>query len=115
MASENAGDQAHSAIATTVESAVRDSMHRLPWNQRGRPLNHHNKENPALVLTSQHSATVDAIANGDFSEELQKPNLNLHGDRAWLCGRAVKPRQRQFRRSIRSDLQGGLLFSDPTK
>jgi hypothetical protein len=55
VASDNAGDQAHSTTATTVESAVRGSMRRRPWNQRGRPLNHHNKENPALVLTSQHT------------------------------------------------------------
>lgn len=65
MASDNAGEQAHSTTATTVESAVRGSMRRRPWNQRGRPLNHHNKENPALVLTSHHSISfISAIVFG---------------------------------------------------
>lgn len=71
MASDT-GDQAHS---TTVESAVRGSMRRRPWNQRGRPLNHHDKENPALVLTSQHTR----------QRSMRSPATSLKSRRNLVC------------------------------
>jgi hypothetical protein len=41
---------------------------------------------------------INAIANGDFSEEPQKLSLDLHGDPCMaLRGWTVKPRLRQFR------------------
>jgi hypothetical protein len=65
---------------------------------------------------------IDAVANGDFSEEPQKLRLNLHGDPCTaLRGSAVKAACDQVRFStaiglrIRSGTiwQGGLLFIDP--
>jgi hypothetical protein len=38
-----------------------------------------------------YAPAVDAIANGDFSEEPQKLGLNLHAD-PYMAGGTVKPR-----------------------
>jgi Tfp pilus assembly protein PilX len=59
-----------------------------PLEPAERPLNHHNKESPAFVRPANpaNAPTINVIANGDFSEEPQKPILNLHGTNAWLCG-----------------------------
>jgi hypothetical protein len=87
---------------------------------RGRPWS------PTVVPSANpaDAPAINAVANGDFSEEAQKLSLNLHGDPCMaLRGSAFKAACDQFRFStaiglrVRSGTiwQGGLLFSGPTK
>jgi hypothetical protein len=67
--------------------------HRAGWLW---PLHHHH-EHPALIPTANpaDAPTIDAIHNGDLSEEPQKLGLNLHADPS-LRGSAVKAACDQF-------------------
>ena len=82
--------------------------HRAGWLW---PFHDHHEQHPALVPTANpaHAPTINVIANGDFSEEPQKPSLNLHGDprMALRCG-TVKPRLRQFRFSTDHESGSGV-------
>jgi hypothetical protein len=57
------------------------------------PLDHHNKEHPALVPSADpaHAPVIDAIGKGHWFEQAEKLGFNFHGN-AWmaLAGGTVK-------------------------
>jgi hypothetical protein len=69
-------------------------------------LDHHREKDSAFVPLANpaDAPAINAIANGDFSEEPKKLSLNLHGDPYMaLQGSTVKAACDQFRFPQRSD------------
>jgi hypothetical protein len=65
--------------------------HRAGWLS---PFHHDHEQHLAFVSPANpaDAPTINAITNGDFSEEPQKLGLNLHGDPSMaLRGWTVKP------------------------
>jgi hypothetical protein len=73
---------AETELATDIgryRGASLGGSHRAGWQW---PFHHYYKQHPALIPTSHptNAPPINAIANGGWFEQAQKPGLNLHGN-----------------------------------